>query len=199
MLDTLAETHPDRRPAILVCVYETDDPAGDALQDVAASGWHPANARVLPIGSADPDALADRINEGLAEVDCCAVLLVGRTRRSEGFRVQMRAENRALTGGAKISATGPAMARATAPIAEIVRALGDAGLSVDATSEGEEDAGSYLLYRILTALPDATDAPAVGLLRVPTAIDRDSLRTGLRTATAAMARHLSPLPHARFS
>ena len=26
MLDTIAENQPDRRPAILVCVYETADP-----------------------------------------------------------------------------------------------------------------------------------------------------------------------------
>lgn len=199
MLDTPAETNPDRRPAILVCVYEPDDPAWGALDDVTSTGWNPAGARALPIGAGDPDSLAQLISEGLGRVDCCAVLLVGRTRRSEGFRVQMRAENRALTGGLKISSTGPAMARATAPIAEIVRALGDAGLSADATSECEEDAGSYLLYRILAALPDAADAPAVGLLRVPITIDPESLRTALRTATSAMARHLSPLPRTRLS
>lgn len=199
MLDTLAETNPDRRPAILVCVYEPEDHAWGALDDVTSTGWNPAGARALPIGTGDPDSLAEQISEGLGHVDCCAVLLVGRTRRSEGFRVQMRAENRALAGGSKISSTGPAMARATAPIAEIVRALSDAGLSADATSECEEDVGSYMLYRILTALPDAADAPAVGLLRVPIAIDPESLRTALRTATSAMARHLSPLPRKRLS
>ncbi|ADL01600.1 hypothetical protein [Brevundimonas subvibrioides] len=199
MLDTLAETNPDRRPAILVCVYEPDDPAWVALGDVTSTGWNPAGARALPIGTGDPEALAEHLSARLAQVDCCAVLLVGRTRRSNGFRLQMRAENRVLAGGAKLSSTGPAMARATAPVAEIVRDLTDAGLAADATSEGEDDAGSYLLYRILTALPDAADAPAVGLLRVPTTIDPESLRTALRTATSAMARHLSPLPRTRLS
>ena len=109
----------------------------------------------------------------------------------------MRAENRALIGK-KVSQTGPALARATAPAAEMVRALTDAGLAADATSESEEDVGCYLLYRILTALPDNADAPSVGLLR-----DADLARCGsasprtVKTAAAAMARHLSPLPRAR--
>jgi len=199
MLDTLAEIEPDRRPAILICVYEADDPASRALEDVSVAGWNPSGARALAVGTSEPDALATRLSSGLGQADCCAVLLVGRTRRSESFRIQMRAENRALTGGAKLSSTGPAMARATAPVAEIVRALNDAGLSAEATSDCEEDVGSYLLYRILTALPDTADAPAVGLLRVPTTIHADALRTGIRAATSAMARHLSPLPRTRLS
>lgn len=199
MLDTVAEAQPDRRPAILVCVYETDDPAWAALEDMAADGWNPQTARARPIGPGDPDMLAGLLTGQLDDADCRAVLLVGRTRRSDGFRVQMRAENRALIGGSKLTRTGPAMARATAPVAEMVRALNDAGLSAEATSESEEDAGSYLLYRILTALPDAVDAPAVGLLRVPATTDTQSLRSSIRTATGAMARHLSPLPRARLS
>ena len=111
----------------------------------------------------------------------------------------MRAENRAPTGGKKVSQTGPALARATAPAAEMVRALTEAGLAADATSESEEDVGSYLLYRILTALPDNADAPSVGLLRTPASLNADQLRLGLQTAAAAMARHLSPLPRARLS
>ena len=199
MLDTIAETQPDRRPAILVCVYEPDDPAWAALEDMADDGWNPQSARARPIGPGDPDSLAGLLTGELDDPDCRAVLLLGRTRRTDGFRVQMRAENRALTGGAKLSRTGPAMARATAPVAEIVRALNDVGLPTDATSESEEDVGSYLLYRILTALPDAVDAPSVGLLRVPATTDPQSLWAGIRAAAGAMARHLSPLPRARLS
>lgn len=199
MLDTLAETEPDRRPAILICAYDADDPASSALDDLSSAGWSPAGARALAIPADAPDALAQLISGGLGQADCCAVLLVGRTRRSENVRLQMRAENRALTGGAKLSSTGPAMARATAPVAEIVRALNDAGLPAEATSDCEEDIGSYLLYRILTALPDTADAPAVGLLRLPATINSEALRTGIRTATSAMARHLSPLPRTRLS
>jgi pyrrolidone-carboxylate peptidase len=199
MLDTVDETQPDRRPAILVCVYESEDPSWAALEDMADDGWHPHSARALPIGPGDPDVLAGLLTGELEDPDCRGVLLVGRTRRTDGFRIQMRAENRTLTGGARLVRTGPALARATAPVAEMVRALTDAGLAADASSESEEDAGSYLLYRILTALPDSVDAPAVGLLRVPAATDPQDLRTGIRTAAGAIARHLSPLPRIRLS
>ncbi|HBI18761.1 MAG TPA: hypothetical protein DDY79_05460, partial [Brevundimonas sp.] len=71
----------------------------------------------------------------------------------QGFRVQMRAENRTLDHKHRLSSTGPGVARATAPVADIVRALTAAGLEADASSEAEEDAGSYLLYRVLADLP----------------------------------------------
>lgn len=197
MLDTIAENQPDRRPAILVCVYETADPLWNALDGDA--DWTLPGALLRPLGPGEPADLAGRITRELDHADCRAVLLVGRTRKSDGFRVQMRAENRALTGGKKLSRTGPSLARATAPVAEMVRALIDAGLSADATSDSEEDAGSYLLYRVLTALQDDVDAPAVGLLRAPSTLNEAELRLGIQTAAAAMARHLSPLPRARLS
>lgn len=199
MLETNGENDPDRRPAILVCVYEHADPAWVALNQASAAGWNPAGARTRNIGPDDPAVLANLVTSELDHADCRAILLLGRTRRGEGFRVQMRAENRALAGNVKLLLTGPATARATAPVAEIVRALNDAGLSADATSESEEDAGSYLLYRILTALPDAVDAPAVGLLRVPVDAEPDALLIAIQTAATAMARHLSPLPRPRPS
>ena len=195
MLDTIAENQPDRRPAILVCVYETADPLWNALDGDA--DWTPPGARLRPLGPGEPADLAGRITGELDHADCRAVLLVGRTRKSDGFRVQMRAENRALTGSKKLSQTGPSLARATAPVAEMVRALIDAGLSADATSDSEEDVGSYLLYRVLTALQDDVDAPAVGLLRAPSAVNEAQLRLGIQTAATAIARHLSPLPRIR--
>lgn len=196
MLDTIAENQSDRRPAILVCVYETADLLWNALD--GESDWTPPGARLRPLGPGDPADLADRITSELDKADCSAVLLVGRTRKSDGFRVQMRAENRALTGGKKLSDTGPSLARATAPVAEMVRELNDAGLSADATSDSEEDVGSYLLYRVLTALQDDVDAPAVGLLRAPSTVNEAQFRLGIQTAATAMARHLSPLPRARL-
>ena len=195
MLDTIAENQPDRRPAILVCVYDVADPLWPAVDDDA---WSPPGARIRSVAPGEPTTLAGLITSELDDADCRAVLLIGRTKKSDGFRIQMRAENRALTGGKKLSETGPGLARATAPAADMVRALNDAGLTAEATSDSEEDVGSYLLYRILTALPDNADAPSVGLLRVPVALDEDQLRLGVQTAAAAMARHLSPLPRARF-
>lgn len=197
MLDTIAENQPDRRPAILVCAYDAADPLWSVIDAESASAWSPPGARFRTVGPGDPAALAGLITGKLDDADCRAVLLVGRTKKSDGFRVQMRAENRDLTGGKKLSQTGPSLARATAPVAEMVRALIDAGLSADATSDSEEDVGSYLLYRVLTALPDDADAPSVGLLRSPASLTADQLWLGVQTAATAMARHLSPLPRAR--
>lgn len=196
MLDTTAENQPDRRPAILVCAYETADSLWPANNGDA---WSPPGARIRGLPPGDPAILATLITGQLDEADCRAVLLVGRTRKSDGFRIQMRAENRDLMGGKKLSQTGPALARATAPAADMVRALTDAGLVAEATSDGEEDVGSYLLYRVLTALPDNADAPSIGLLRAPASMDDGQMRLGVQAAAAAMARHLSPLPRARLS
>lgn len=196
MLDTIAENQPDRRPAILVCAFETSDPLWSSFD---AEAWSPLGARIRATAPNDPAALVDLITAQLQDADCRAVLLVGRTKKSDGFRVQMRAENRDLNGGGKLSQTGPGLARATAPAADMIRALTDAGLTAEATSDGEDDAGSYLLYRILTALPDDADVPSVGLLRAPTSMDKQQVRLGVETAVAAMARHLSPLPRARLS
>lgn len=198
MLATVAEEKPDRRPAMLVCVYEESDPLWP-LGDLASTPAPGFSARVVPVGPDDPATLAGLITNELADTDCRAVLLVGRTRKTARFRLQMRAENRALAGGRKLSETGPALARATAPVAEMVRALSDAGFAADATSDCEGDAGSYLLYRVLTALPDDADAVAVGLLRAPSDLSPEDTRRGIETAAQAMARHLTPLPRARFS
>lgn len=192
MLDTAAEEKPDRRPAMLVCVYEDADPIWPLEAGTP-------NARIVSVGPDDPAVLAGVITGELDDEACRAVLLVGRTKKADRFRIQMRAENRALSGGKKLSLTGPAVARATAPVSEMVRALSDAGFAADATSESEDDAGSYLLYRVLTALPDNADAVAVGLLRTPSGLAPEAARRGVEAAAAAMARHLSPLPRARLS
>lgn len=189
MLD-LHENASDRRPAVLVCSYEADDP----VWDVIGGEPGPAAVRLHPVERAAPAALAEHIRALLQEADCRALLIVGRTHRSDGFRVQMRAENRDLDGSAKLSPTGPGLARATAPVAEMVRALNQAGLVADATSDSEDDVGSYLLYRVLTDLPDAPDTPSIGLLRASGSLSPDQLRLGVHVAAAAMARHLSPLP-----
>ncbi|HEX8469596.1 MAG TPA: hypothetical protein VF633_00645 [Brevundimonas sp.] len=197
MLDLPAEKQPDRRPAIVICAYDVDDVAWDPVEDLSGQPWSPTGARTVAIPADAPAQLAETISLHLRDPDCRAVLLVGRTHRSGGFRVQMRAENRALTGGEKLSHTGPAMARATAPVADMVRALTAAGLHADASSEGEDDVGSFLLYSILTGLRDDADVPAVGLLRAPTDVSDEMVRKGVKTAAAAMARTLAPLPRSR--
>jgi len=197
MLDTVAEKTPDRRPAIVICAWDADDTAWDPVEDLSGQPWNPSGARTVAIPAEDPEQLVATLSHSLRDPSCRAILLVGRTHKAGGFRVQMRAENRALSGGAKLTHTGPAMARATAPVADMVRALNAAGLSADASSEGEDDVGSFLLYSILTALPDDADVPAIGLLRAPVDVPAEAVQKGVKAAAAAMARSLAPLPRAR--
>lgn len=184
---------PDRRPGIAICSYDIDDQAWDLIEDLSGTPWSPAGARTVPVAGGDPEALASRLSAHLKNGDCRAVLLVGRTHKAGGFRVQMRAENRALDRRERLSQTGPGVARSTAPIADMVRALNAAGLAADASSDAEDDAGSYLLYRVLADLPDGPNTPAVGLLRAPVPADEAAMRKGVKAAASAMAGHLAPL------
>ena len=197
MLDTTAEAKPDRRPAIVICAYEVDDDGWDPIEDLSGHPWSPTGARTIAVAASDPEGLAETLASHLRDTDCRAMLLVGRNRRSDLFRIQMRAENRGATPGAAPLEQGPSIARATAPAAEMVRALNDVGLAADATSDGEEDVGSYLLYRVLNAMPEGVDVPSVGLLRVPEDSGPDAVGRGVKAAAGAIARHLSPLPRAR--
>lgn len=197
MLDLPAEKQPDRRPAIVICAWDPDEAGWDPVEDLSGQPWNPNGARTVAIPADTPDELVATLSHSLRDPSCRAILLVGRTHRSGGFRVQMRAENRALSGGAKLTHTGPAMARATAPVADMVRALNAAGLSADASSDGEDDVGSFLLYSILTGLPDDADVPAIGLLRAPFDLPPEAVQKGVKAAAAAMARSLAPLPRAR--
>lgn len=193
MIDPNAEIQKDRRPAIVICAYDSDQSGWDPIEDLSGEPWSPQGARTVPVAAADPETLASTLSAHLSGSTCRAVLLIGRTRRSDAFRLQMRAENRSLTGGHRADVTGPALARATVPVAEIVRALKDAGLEADATSDAEDDTGSYLLYRVLTSLPYGPDAPAIGLLRVPDQAEDEAVQRGVKITATAIARHLSPL------
>lgn len=191
------QTPTDTRPAIVICAWDADESGWDPVEDLSGEPWNPAGARTVPVPSADPDDLASTLSAHLKDQRCRALLLVGRTRSHDGFRLQMRAErNRSPDGGA--DANGPSVARATAPVAEMVRALKEAGMAAGATSEAEDDAGSYLLYRILANLPDGSDTPAVGLLRAPENESDAAVQQAVKTAAQAMARHLSPLPRSRL-
>lgn len=196
MLDPKDEA-PDYRPALVICAYDADEEAWDPVEDLSGEPWSPAGARTLAVAGGEPEGLAAVLSAHLEDRRCRGLLLVGRTRRSDGFRLQIRAENRALDGGGRLDDTGPGMARATAPVAEIVRALGEAGLTADASSESEDDAGSYLLYRVLSGLQDGPDTPAIGLLRAPEHEPDAAVQRAVKAAAQAMARHFSPLPRSR--
>ncbi len=197
MFESRDETAPDLRPALVICAYDGDVAGWDPVEDLSGEPWSPPGARTLPVPAADPEALAATLSAHLGDRSCRGLLLVGRTHRSDAFRLQIRAENRSLVGGRRLDSIGPATARATAPVAEIVRALNKAGLSAGASSESEDDVGSYLLYRILSSLPDGPDTPAVGLLRAPEREPDTAVQQAVKAAVQAMARHLSPLPRSR--
>lgn len=184
----------DRRPGIIICAYDGDDDGWDLVEDLSGEIWSPSGARAVPIAAADPDELASTLAARLGSGECRAVLLVGRTQKGAGFRVQMRAENRTLDYKHRLFSTGPGVARTTAPVADMVRALNAAGLQADASSDIEEDAGSYLLYRVLSDLPDGPLTPSIGLLRAPAPANEAAVRKGVKAAASAMASHLTPLP-----
>lgn len=197
MIDTAAETTPDHRPAIVICAWDAAEVAWDPIEDLSGEPWSPAGARTVPVAAADPVALASTLSAHLNDKRTRALLLVGRTRRSDGFRLQIRAENRNLDSGERTDDVRPSVARATAPVADIVRALKEAGLAADASSDAEDDAGSYLLYSILANLAEDADTPAIGLLRAPAGEGDAAVTRAVKTAAQAMARHLSPLPRSR--
>lgn len=186
----------DRRPGIIICAYDGQDAGWDLIEDLSGDIWSPIGARSVPIAAADPDELASTLAARLGSGECRAVLLVGRTHKGDGFRVQMRAENRTLDYKSRLSSTGPGIARTTAPVADMLRALNAAGLQADASSEAEEDVGSYLLYRVLSDLPDGPLTPSIGLLRAPAPANEAAIRKGIKAAATAMASHLTLLPRA---
>lgn len=195
LLDMESGLRPDRRPAIAICAWDPSFTAWDPVEDLSGEPWHPVGARTLPVpGSAAADNLATELSAMLARGECSALLLVGATHHSDAFRLQLRAENRRLDRHDRLDHTGPGVARATAPAAEIVRDLNQAGLAAVAASEAEEDAGSYILYRILADLPDGAASPAVGLIRAPAEAQPAKVQSAVKTAAGVIARHLAPLP-----
>ena len=196
MLEPKDEAAPDFRPALVICAWDVDETGWDPVEDLSGESWHPIGARTLPVAAGEPEALATILSAHLDDRTCRGLLLVGRTRRSDAFRLQIRAENRSLDGG-RLDVVGPGMARATAPVADIVRALNEAGLAADASSDSEEDAGSYLLYRVLSGLPDGPDTPAIGLLRAPEHETDAMIQRAVKATAQAMANHLPPLPRSR--
>ena len=192
MLD-LPATESDRRPVILICAWDSGDEVWDPVENLSGDEWTPPGARSLTLDAAEPDALLAIISDWLSKRGSRALLLVGRAPRGgDDFMVQLRAE-RLREDGEAGGFTEPSVARVTAPAALMLRALHEEGLPASASSNSEDDAGSELLFRLLTALPDG-DAPAIGLLRVPEGASLDLSRKGVKAVAAAMASCLAPMP-----
>lgn len=194
---------PDLRPVILVCAYDPADVAWDPVEDLSGEPWSPPGARLVfadaaPGASAEAADLAAGLTQRLGEPACRGLLLIGRAGEA-GFEIQTRAENRMPGGKARIDPTAPGVARATAPAAEMARALHAAGLKAALSSESADDAGDYLLYSVLNALPETAEAPAVGLLRAPAGQRESVIAAGVKAALSAMAAQMSPLPRRRVA
>lgn len=193
------DTADDRLPVIVLCAYDAQDEVWDPVEDLSGRHWRPTGARAVSLDPDTPDRLYDALNDQLSDRRRRAVLLLGRSRQPGQFSIQMRAENRALQGTERLDPLGPSLARATLPVADVLNGLGAAGLNAVATSEAEPDAGSYLLFRILSDLPDVSEAPIVGLLRVPADATLDAARRGVKAAAAAIAAQLAPLSRSQLA
>lgn len=182
MPDMHASARPDAPHRILVCPADPGLPIGPVAQP-----------GVLVLSDTDREALFTAVEARMRAASERALLIVGSGRAGDAFRIQTRAENRAPGGRSRLSPTGPGVVRATASATEMARVLADAGHRVEVSSEAEDDAASQLLYRALCAAPDGVDAPAVALLRVPTA-DQDKVKAGIASALHALAMHLPAPP-----
>jgi pyrrolidone-carboxylate peptidase len=190
-------TQTDHRPAIVICAWDVDEAGWDPVEDLSGEPWNPVGARTVAVPADSPGHLADELSGHLRDPRCRALLLVGRTQRPGRFLLQLRAEHRAPDGSRSDHGTAPSVARATAPIAEMVRALNDAGVPAEATSEADDDSGTFLLYSVLSGLPDGIDTPAIGVLRGPGDASDAAFTKAVKTAAQAMARHMSPISRAR--
>lgn len=170
-------------------------PGGDVETMIAPVLWNAAVDSVL-------DAVTAHRPRG--------VLLVAHDPKSRAFEVQMRAANRvsrlrrdasgAVFGRDRIAPTGPGVARVTAPVMAMVQAIEALSLPARASSDLGDGVGNYALYRLLTEVADAPDAPDVGAIVAPGRLgeDRptppDAVLSAICAAATAFSRALRPSP-----
>lgn len=188
----------DTRPSLVICAWSPEETGWDPVEDLSGEPWSPAGARTDPVPAEEPVLLFKALAAKLADRACRALLLVGRAAQGDDFLLQLRAEKRAAPGDIP-DAEGPGVVRATAPAAEMVQAMREAGLPARVTSQAEEDDGSYLLYRILAGVPVEADVPAVALLRAPSGASDAQMRRAVKAAAQAIAGRLSPLPRTHLA
>jgi pyroglutamyl-peptidase len=194
-----------RRPGtLLICGFgpfpeSPENPSGPVAQALPALlAGMPARALTAPTAWSSAYETVAEAAEG-----CAAVLLLGVDPAGDHFEVEMRARNevslsRVDAAGARrawrrISRSGPAVARSTAPVAAMVRAIGREGLPARASSDAGDYLCNYTLYRLLTERP----ALVTGFLHLPTGADFDheALTRGAQAAALAFAGVLrTPAP-----
>lgn len=191
MLNPIEPSATDRRPFIALVPWDSGFRAWDSFDRATGETWHPKGARLLTLSGTTPD-LAQTLTQELIDHDLSAVLLVGRSTASGTIHIQTRAENRIAGSHDRDNALAPGVVRTTLSTSEILRDLADKGLSARAISEAENDAGSHLLFRILSQLPDHLGAAPVGLMRLPRDMGPEQVNLAIRSLASSVARHL---PH----
>ena len=192
---------------LLVCSFEGDAGAPDAGARLKACGWRHARIEaVYVVLPAEGEAALTQVRAALQASGASGVLLLASfapeaaADRAEGFVVEMRARNRTEGAAAadrlarRISPTGPGSARATAPIADLARALAAQGLPVRARSDAAPGAVNFVLYRLLTEVAAEAGGPTVGALQLPASgrTAPEALDRGLCAAALAFADTLAP-------
>jgi pyroglutamyl-peptidase len=208
--------HPSR-PALLITGFgpfpgSPDNPTAAVVASLLEQAWAPqgacAHGLVVPVRW---DQSAQIIAEAIRASGCDGALLLGVAGKAREFRVEMRAKNQAdrrkpdadgaLWPSGKITPTGPAVARATAPVADMVRAIQKAGYPSVASSDAGDYLCNFTLYRILTETAADARSPAVGFLHVPRSVLRDGeevlltiadIERAVKAAATAFTHSLNP-------
>lgn len=178
-----------------------DNGAGRVVQRLVDQAWSPQGARL--IGCTAPVSwrrAAGEVISAVAAHGCDAILLVATRARASDLRVEMRAQNRVAPRRPdadgmvwphdRILPTGPGIARATAPVAEMVQAMTRAGIKARASSECGDYIGNFVLYRLLTDPDLDTAARPVGCLSAPRKVDIEDLERAVKVAVGAFAERL---------
>lgn len=188
------------RPTLLVCGFDGGDgTVAEAVRRVVDEGCGLVRGALRGLAlPPDRREAVEALFETVLGSAAAGVLLVDARPKAGAFEVLMRAENAVPgRGRARISPIGPGVARATAPVAAMVRAIEAEGLPVRASSDAGDDVANYALYRLLTEFDDAPRAPGVGALFAPGRLGDEgpittlsTLEAGLRAAIAAFANAL---------
>lgn len=193
----VTDNHPDRfdnarLPCILICNWAEGPMVWDLVEDLSGVPWNPAHARTeLVEGNSDVQALADHLVAKLLNHEARVLLLLGRTRNDGAVRLQIRAEVPKIEGQ-RSDHISPGVVRATAPTADILAAIKAAKVPVIASSEAEDDAGSHLLYAVMTALENSAETVAVGLMRFPVSMGEQAVSHAVKAAATVMTQHMAP-------
>ena len=169
------------QPRLLVCGFGAfpaapRNPSAAVIEALAVQAWSVPGVAIdfltLPVSWTNTvplilDALRARPADG--------VLVVGVATSADAFRVETLGRNKASrtlvdhdgapAPGPLISADGPGVIAATAPVDAVLEAI----IQADLAARLSDDAGDYLCNFTLYSLLAAEAAPAVGFLHVPQA------------------------------